>query len=60
MIHPRSFRAREALWISRGGELPPRVLGLVAEWAALHKAELEEDWRRAQAREDLRPIPPLE
>ena len=42
------------------GELPPRVLGLVAEWAALHKAELEEDWRRAGAREVLRPIPPLE
>jgi len=42
------------------GELPPHVLGLVAEWAALHKAELEEDWRRAGAREVLRPIPPLE
>lgn len=42
------------------GELPPRVHGLVAEWGSLHKAELEEDWRRAREREVLRPIPPLE
>jgi len=26
-----------------GGALPPRALGLVAEWAALHRAELEEN-----------------
>jgi hypothetical protein len=26
------------------GELPPRVLGLVMEWAGLHKSELLEDW----------------
>ena len=42
------------------GELPPRVLGLATEWAALHRAELEEDWRRARAREELKAIPPLE
>jgi hypothetical protein len=23
-----------------GGELPPRVLGIVTEWSAIHKAEL--------------------
>jgi hypothetical protein len=26
------------------GELPPRVLGLVMEWAELHKNELLENW----------------
>ena len=26
------------------GELPPRVLGLVIEWAGLHKIELLENW----------------
>jgi hypothetical protein len=26
------------------GELPPRVLGLVMEWAGLHKNELLENW----------------
>ena len=26
------------------GELPPRVLGLVIEWAGLHKKELLENW----------------
>ena len=27
------------------GELPPRVLGLVMEWAILHKNELIENWK---------------
>jgi len=26
------------------GKLPPRVLGLVVEWAGLHKNELLENW----------------
>ena len=26
------------------GKLPPRVLGLVIEWAGLHKNELLENW----------------
>jgi len=26
------------------GELPPRALGLVIEWAALHKKELMNNW----------------
>jgi hypothetical protein len=30
------------------GELPPRVLGLVMEWAELHKNELLEDWNMVQ------------
>ena len=42
------------------GDLPHRVLGMVVEWAALHPAELEENWGRAQARAPLTPIRPLE
>src|ERR1051325_1406674 len=26
------------------GDLPHRVLGMVVEWAALHRAELDENW----------------
>jgi len=30
------------------------------EWAALHREELEENWRRARELAPLRPIAPLE
>jgi len=30
------------------GELPPRVFGLVMEWAGLHKNELLENWAMLQ------------
>jgi hypothetical protein len=42
------------------GELPPRALGLVKEWARLHKRELEQDWLRARENQPLQPIDPLE
>ena len=42
------------------GRLPPRVTGLVIEWATLHQQELLADWDRARAREELQKIPPLE
>lgn len=42
------------------GRLPPRVLGLVIEWATLHQQELFEDWERARAQQPLREIAPLE
>ena len=42
------------------GELTPRVLGLVVEWAALHKAELLADWELARRQEPLVRITPLE
>ena len=32
------------------GDLPLRAPGLVTEWAALHRAELAENWRRARGR----------
>jgi hypothetical protein len=42
------------------GELPPRALGLVTEWAALHHDELFELWRLASANQPLHKIRPLE
>jgi hypothetical protein len=42
------------------GQLPPRALGLVIEWAAMHRHELIEDWNLARAETELRFIAPLE
>jgi hypothetical protein len=42
------------------GSLPPRALGLVVEWALLHKSELGENWQRARSRMPLVPIAPLD
>ncbi len=42
------------------GGLPPRALGLVMEWAALHREELLADWERARKSEPLAPVPPLQ
>lgn len=42
------------------GRLPPRALGLVTEWAALHREALLRDWDLAQQPNALFPIPPLE
>ncbi len=37
------------------GKLPPRVLGLVVEWAGLHQAELLEMWE-TQAFHKIEPL----
>jgi hypothetical protein len=42
-----------------GGMLPARALGLVAEWAALHRSELMADWELARVSQPLVPIEPL-
>ena len=42
------------------GRLSPRVLGLVIEWAALHRTELEQDWERSRQDLPLERIDPLE
>jgi hypothetical protein len=42
------------------GSLPPRALGLVVEWALLHKGDLEENWQRARRDVPLVPIAPLD
>ena len=42
------------------GSLPPQALRLVLEWAALHRAELLENWARARRHQPLDRIAPLE
>ncbi len=41
------------------GTLPPRVLGLVVEWTALHQDELMNNWERSKNGEELLKIEPL-
>ena len=41
------------------GKLPPRVLGLVIEWTALHQKELLDNWEKAKKQEPLIAIAPL-
>lgn len=41
------------------GHLPPRVLGLVIEWTALHKNELLDNLERAKRMETLVNVTPL-
>ncbi len=41
------------------GHLPPRALGLVAEWASLHQEELKTCWERAKSLESPGRIAPL-
>jgi uncharacterized protein DUF4160 len=42
------------------GRLPPRVYGLVAEWAMEHQDELRENWQRVQNETPPNKIDPLE
>ena len=42
------------------GSLPRRAISLVLEWAFLHREELADNWRRAERREDLARIRPLD
>jgi hypothetical protein len=42
------------------GSLPRRVLGLVVEWASLHRDELHSNWRLARAGSTPNRIAPLE
>jgi len=42
-----------------GGSLPPRVLGLVIEWTALHQKELLDNWERARNQQTLIAVEPL-
>ena len=44
----------------KNGWLPPRVLGMVMEWATEHKDELMNDWERAKRFEPLLAIAPLD
>jgi len=42
------------------GQLPPRVLALVIEWATLNEVALLDNWSRLQRDEPPTRIPPLE
>ena len=42
-----------------GGSLPRPASKLVKDWAALHRAELLDDWQRAERAEPLVSIEPL-
>ena len=66
---PPHFHARYAGWKAvvsieppeiLHGRLPPRVLGLVVEWATIHRVELIDNWRRARGLARLKRIAPLE
>jgi hypothetical protein len=41
------------------GELPPRAVRLVTDWAREHQAELRENWDLARRHQPLRLIEPL-
>ena len=41
------------------GTLPPRVRGIVVEWAMLHQDELRHVWEQARDHEPLDTIEPL-
>jgi hypothetical protein len=41
------------------GALPPRALGLVAEWASLHQQDLSGLWDKARRAEPLGRLDPL-
>jgi len=45
--------------VMREGPLPPRVYGLVIEWATLHKQELLDNWELAKDKQPLKSIEPL-
>jgi hypothetical protein len=42
-----------------GGQLSPRALGLVTEWASQHQTELADNWDRARQHRQLVSIEPL-
>jgi len=42
------------------GSLPPRALGLVMEWAAIHQDDLTKNWDLSLTYQPLMKIKPLE
>jgi hypothetical protein len=42
------------------GRLAPKALGLVVEWAAMHRLELRRNWVLAERNAAPQPVPPLE
>ena len=42
------------------GSLPPKALGLVMEWASIHKEELQENWNLMLREQPFKKINPLQ
>jgi hypothetical protein len=42
------------------GDLPPKAIGLVMQWASAHRNELLKEWDLAGAKRALLPFKPLE
>ena len=42
------------------GTMPKRALQMIQEWRELHKAELLENWKKAEQNKPIRKIKPLE
>ena len=42
------------------GSIPPGALGMIMEWASLHKEELMEDWNLAKSNRPPKKIEPLQ
>ena len=59
-LHARYGRAKAIVRLSDGeiisGELPPTAARMVREWTLARRAELEENWRRARAHEELEKV----
>lgn len=56
------YQGFEAVFDMRSGKLtegafPKRAQALVREWAVAHRGELEENWRRAEAKRPMLKIP---
>lgn len=67
--NPPHFHAVAAEWDASiriadfalmAGHLPPRLLGQVVEWAALHQGQLMAEWENMRAARPMNPIPPLQ
>ena len=41
------------------GKLPPRIHGIIIEWASLHQKELMENWNKLQEEKPIKKIKPL-
>lgn len=41
------------------GKLPPRIYGMVMEWALIHQKELMENWNRLKNEQATKKIKPL-
>lgn len=41
------------------GKLPPRIHGIVIEWASIHQKEILQNWKNLRNRQPIKKIKPL-